>query len=725
MQNNLSQSIQYLKSVGPKRAESFSKIGINTVKDLLFYFPSRYLDRSTILSSIKVVQHVVDGYEGEVTIIGQVVDSEIHYYNKKQVMNVHLKDASGFFECIWFQGAKYFKNIFNNGDYFAISAKPVLTKYGHLQFVHPDFDRLAEKESKDFLNTGKIIPFYHMKKELRETNIGDLSLRRIIHQAVHEYSSSLPESLPEFILSENGLLGISNTIEQMHFPQDYDSLNTAKYRMKFEELFFFECIVAKRKQFLVERKKEFSFKIKPEPIKKFINMLPFNLTGAQLNVLGEIKKDLTGSKPMNRLLQGDVGSGKTIVALISMMIVAENNYQSVLMAPTEILADQHFKNITQLLKGFGIVVVELLGGQKKSERDIILQNIKNGTAKIIVGTHALLEENVEFNKLGLIVIDEQQRFGVMQRSTLVQKGMNPDVLIMTATPIPRTLTMSIYGDLDVSVIDQMPNKRKTIKTYLRGEKKLPDIYNFIIKKAAEGYQTFLVYPIVEESAKVELKAAEKYFESLKEGSLKELRLCLIHGRMNWRDKEKIMYDYAAKKYDVLVSTTVIEVGIDVPDANIIVINDAFNFGLSQLHQLRGRVGRSEKQAYCLLVTPDSLAVKSNQLNYNFDYLSPAQIEKHKTIIRLNAMIKHSSGFELSEIDLKLRGPGNIYGTKQSGLPEFKYANLVEDSKILFTTKEAAFKIIGEDPNLIQPKNILIKNTLREKYYEKYFLSRIG
>lgn len=725
MQDNLSQSIQYLKSVGPKRAESFSRIGIKSIKDLLFYFPSRYLDRSTILNSIKVVQYITEGYEGEVTIIGQVVDSEVHYYNRKQVMNVHMKDAAGYFDCVWFQGAKYFKNVFHNGDFFAVSAKPVLTKYGHLQFVHPDFDRLAEIESKDFMNTGKIIPFYHMKKELKETNLGDLSLRRIIHQAVHDYSQALSESLPDFLLSEYNLTGITETVNQMHFPKDHASLTAAKYRMKFEEIFYFECIVAKRKQFFAEKKKEYTFKIKSEPVNRFIKSLPFHLTEAQLKVLGEIKKDLCGSRPMNRLLQGDVGSGKTIVALISMIMVAENGYQSVLMAPTEILADQHFKNVCRLLDKFNISVVELLGGQKKSERETILSKIKNGSAGIIIGTHALLEENVEFSKLGLIVIDEQQRFGVMQRSILVHKGMNPDVLIMTATPIPRTLTMTIYGDLDVSTIDQMPGDRKVIKTYLRGERKLPDIYNFIIKKAAEGYQSFLVYPIVEESAKVELKAAESYFEELKKGSLKDLRLCLIHGRMNWRDKEKIMFDFAAKKYDVLVSTTVIEVGIDVPDANIIVINDAFNFGLSQLHQLRGRVGRSNKQAYCILVAKDSLAVKSNQFNYNFEYLSPAQIEKNKTVIRLNSMVKHTSGFELSEIDLKLRGPGNIYGTKQSGLPEFKYVNLIEDSKILYTAKETAFKIIGDDPALRRPENILIKNTLREKYFEKYFVSHIG
>ena len=715
MPEKLSTSIQYLKSVGPKRAESFSKIGINTIRDLLFYFPTRYLDRTTLLNSIKVVQHLIEGYEGEVTIIGQVIDSETHYYHKKQIFKVHMKDASGFFECIWFQGAKYFKNVFKTGDHFAVSAKPVLTKYGHLQFVHPDFDRLAEKESKEFLNTGKIIPFYRMAKELRETNIGDLSLRRIIHQAVETFSNELTETLPDHIIKEKNLLALTETVRNMHFPKDYPSLEIAQYRLKFEELFYFECLVALRKKFYSNKKKSFSFKALAVPLRNFLKSLPFILTPSQLKVLSEIRKDLESNKPMNRLLQGDVGSGKTIVALISMLIVVENGCQAVLMAPTEILADQHFKRITELMKPFGFIVDELIGGQNKSEREKVLRNIRDGKTNLIIGTHALIEENVEFYKLGLVVIDEQHRFGVMQRSTLVQKGFLSDVLIMTATPIPRTLSMTIYGDLDISVIDEMPLNRKPIKTYLRGESKLPDIYDFIKLKVKKGYQTFLVYPLVEESEKIELKAAQTYFNELKTNQLKELRLGLIHGRMSWQEKEKIMFEFAAKKYDVLVSTTVIEVGIDIPDANIIVINDAFRFGLSQLHQLRGRVGRSDKQAYCLLVAKDELAVRSNQFNFNFDYLSPEQIERNKSIIRLNSMIKFLSGFDLAEIDLKLRGPGNIFGTQQSGLPELKYANVIEDTNILSDARETAFRIIENDMNLSNQNNSIIKNSLTENY----------
>lgn len=725
MPDNLSTSVQYLKSVGPKRAEAFLQIGIKTIRDLLFYFPTRYLDRSTILNSIKVLEYVRQGYEGEVTILGKVIDKELIRYGKKQIFKVKMKDNTGHFECVWFQGIKYFKDVFKEGDHFAISSKPVLTRYGHLQFAHPDFDRIADIETKEFMNTGKIIPFYRVPKELRSTNLGDFSLRRIIHQAVETFSKDVTETLPQYIIEGKNLVDINTTVKNMHFPTNYASLDAARQRLKFEELFYFECLVALRKYFFKNKQNGISFSAKPGPLKNFLKSLPFELTKAQLKVLHEIRLDLENSKPMNRLLQGDVGSGKTIVALISMLIVIENGYQAVLMAPTEILADQHLKNISRQVEKLGIKVCALIGGQKKKEREENLQKIKNGGAQIIIGTHALIEENVEFNKVGLVVIDEQHRFGVMQRSVLIQKGYQPDVLIMTATPIPRTLSMTLYGDLDVSVIDEMPANRKPVKTVLRGERKLDEVYKFIINKSKEGYQTFLVYPLVEKSEKIELKAAETYYHQLKENHLKELRIGLIHGRMSWQEKEQVMFEFAAKKYDVLVSTTVIEVGIDIPDANIIVINDAFRFGLSQLHQLRGRVGRGSKQAYCILITPDAFAVKTNRFNYNFDYLSSEQIEKNKAAIRLNAMLKHNSGFDLAEVDMKLRGPGDIFGTKQSGMPELKYSNIVEDADILYDAKETAFKIIETDSRLSTDKNLIIKNTLTQNFSESIHLSKIA
>lgn len=725
MPDYLSQSVQYLKSVGPKRAESFAKIGIKTIQDLLLYFPTRYLDRSTILSSIKVLQYLRDGYEGEVTIIGEVVSKDLIRYGKKQIYKVRMKDGGGYFECVWFHGAKYFKEIFNQGEFYAVSAKPVLTKYGHLQFVHPDFDRLAEKESKDFMHTGKIIPFYRVPKDLREANLGDFSLRRIINSAVENYSGIIQETLPGFIITQNKLLELNSAIRNLHFPNSEETLQQARNRIKFEELFYFECMVALRKTLIKHKSKGTAYKVYSEPLKNFLDSLTFQLTSAQLKVLSEIRKDLESELPMNRLLQGDVGSGKTIVALISMLIVITNGYQAVLMAPTEILADQHFKRISQMLEPFGIKVSILIGGQKKSERNRIVNDISSGSTQLIIGTHALIEENVEYNKLGLIVIDEQHRFGVVQRSKLIRKGIQPDVLVMTATPIPRTLSMTVYGDLDTSIIDEMPLNRKPVKTYLRGESKLNDVYKFIIEKSKTGYQTFLVYPLVEESEKLELKAAETYYNDLTENHLKELSVGLIHGRMSWQQKENVMLDFANKKFDVLVSTTVIEVGIDIPDANIIVINDAYRFGLSQLHQLRGRVGRSNKQAFCLLITKDEFAVKTNQFNFRFDYLSDEQIEKNKSIIRLNAMLRYNSGFDLAEVDLKLRGPGDIFGTKQSGLPELRYADLVADFDLLVEARKTAFEIIQDDPSLSKEKNSLIKKILKKNFSNNILLSQVA
>lgn len=725
MSSELIKSIQYLKSIGRKRAEAFSKIGIYTIKDLLFYFPTRYLDRSNILKSIDVIKYLINGYDGEVTIIGKVVDSEILNANRKQILKVKLKDNTGFFECVWFQGSKYFKEVFKPEQYFAISAKPVLTRYGHLQFVHPDFDKISEIESNEFLNTGKIIPFYKLPKQLKDSNIGDFSLRKIIQATIKQYSNLIDETLPSFLISKNNFLSISETIKTLHFPDNYKLLEEAKKRIKYEEIFYFECLVAQKKFLLKENLQNLPFKIKSNLVKNFLSSLSFELTKSQIKVLSEIRKDLESNKPMNRLLQGDVGCGKTIVALISMLIAIDNDTQCAFLVPTEILADQHFKSFTKLLNGLNIKCDLLIGSLKKTEKDNIINSIKSGETKIVIGTHALIEDKIEFKNLGLVVIDEQHRFGVIQRYKIVAKGYNPNILIMTATPIPRTLSMTLYGDLDVSIIDEMPKNRKPIKTYLRSEEKLPDIFNFILQKHNEGYQSFIVFPLVNESDKIDLKAATKYYEEIKNKHLQNLNVGLIHGKLSWQEKENVMFDFASKKYDVLVSTTVIEVGIDIPDANIIVIIDAERFGLSQLHQLRGRVGRSDKQAYCILVTKKELVNKTNFSNYNFEYLSQAEIEKHKASIRLNAMVEHTNGFKLAEIDFKLRGPGNIFGTEQSGLPNFKFINLVEDYDIINIAKEDAFNIIMNDIHLASTSNQLIKKVLNDNFSSQIIFSSIA
>ncbi len=724
----LNSSIQYLKSVGPKRALSFKKVGIETIRDLLFYFPYRHLDRTTTLTAAKAYGYLMNGYEGEITIVAKVYDKEKINYGRKELLKVQFRDQTGFFECIWFHAVKYFYTVFNEENIFAISGKPQLSKYNNLQFTHPDFDRITEDESQSYLNTGKIIPFYSIPKELKAKNIGDLSLRRIINIAVEQYAECLEETLPEFILKEKKLIGLVDAVKNYHFPDDKNKFHDSKYRFKFEELFYLEILVALRKNNYKTKQKGLILKVKSTLVNDFLKTLPFELTKAQLKVLHEIRMDMESHFPMNRLLQGDVGSGKTIVALIAMLIAVDNGYQAVLMAPTEILADQHAKNISKLLKNISdkeIKISLLLGGQKKSVKEINLENIALHEADIVIGTHALFEEKVKFEKLGLVIVDEQHRFGVAQRAKLLSKGITPDVIVMSATPIPRTLSLTIYGDLDVSVIDEMPLNRIPIKTILRGETKLPDIYKFIIDKSKEGFQTFIVYPLVEESEKLELKAAQTYYEDLSKTFLKDIKVGLIHGRMSWQEKETVMFQFLNKKFDVLISTTVIEVGIDIPDANIILINNAERFGLSQLHQLRGRVGRGDKQAYCILVTKDEFAAINNRLNFDFEYLSSAQLFKHKALIRMQTMVKHLDGFKVAEVDLKLRGPGDIFGTKQSGFPELKYADVINDTDIIIDAKETAFKIIHDDPHLTNQNNFVIRKNLTEYYKDNLKFANIA
>lgn len=727
----LNQSIQFLKSVGPKRTEAFKKIGIVTIYDLLQYFPSKHLDRTTTLTAAKAYGYVMNGFAGELTVIGKVVDKEKRRFGKKEILKIQMRDASGYFECVWFQGVKYFQDVFKEGDIYAVSAKPTISKYSGLQFTHPDYDRITEEESQNFLNTGKIIPFYRIPKELRSGNLGDLSMRKILSNAVEQYADHISESLPPEIISEYNLLSLKEAIKNYHFPESLGKLTDAKHRLKFEELFFIEILVALRKYNYKTKQEGNSLKIKSNLIKNFLDVLPFKLTDAQLHSLTEIKNDMASDEPMNRLLQGDVGSGKTIVALISMLIAADNGYQSILMAPTEILADQHAKNISSLMIKLNekfpehkIKVSLLLGGQMKNQKETKQMKMELSEADIIIGTHALFEEKVEFRNPGLIVVDEQHRFGVEQRAKIVAKGKTPDVIVMSATPIPRTLSMTLYGDLDLSIINEMPKGRKPVKTLLRDESKLPDIYKFIIDKSKEGVQSFIVYPLVEESEKLELKAAQKYFDELSTTVFKDIKVGLIHGRMNWKDKEEQMILFQSKKYDVLISTTVIEVGIDIPGANIILINDAHRFGLSQLHQLRGRVGRSSADAFCILVTRQEF-VRTGKQQKDIEYLSSSQIEKMKTSIRLNTMVKHTDGFKIAEVDMKLRGPGDIFGKKQTGFPELKQAMLPDDIELLIKAKTSAFSIIESDPRLVHKENKILRQSLLQHHKENLKYARIA
>ncbi|NUN09452.1 MAG: ATP-dependent DNA helicase RecG [Ignavibacteriaceae bacterium] len=731
-ENPLNSSLQFIPKVGPKRAEAFAKVGLRSIRDLLFYFPFKHLDRTKIVSSSQAYQHLLNGYDGEITVIGKVYDTSVKNFKGRGILTVVFNDPGGFFDCVWFQGIKFFQDRFKAGQTYAISAKPSISKYGQLQFIHPDFDYLTNEESTGFYNTGKIIPFYKIPGELKLKNIGDLSLRKMIDFAISKYSGYIEETIPVYLLEKYNLPALKESIRSLHFPDSQEELNRSWQRLKYEELLYLEILVALRKEKNNSVIKTRSLKVKTSLVADFLKTLPFELTQSQLNALKEIRQDLALERPMNRLLQGDVGSGKTIVAVIAMLIAADNGYQSVLMAPTEILADQHAKNISGYLSRLAekfpqhqLKLTLLLGGRSKSVKEKTREKNELKEANIIIGTHALFEENVEFENVGLVVIDEQHRFGVAQRGKLLSKGANPDVLIMSATPIPRTLSMTVYGDLDTSVISEMPKDRLPVKTYLRGESSLPKIYQFVKDKLQEGYQSFIVYPLVEESEKVELKAAETYYSELSEGYLKDLNVGLIHGKMKWQQKEEIMLLFAAKKYDVLISTTVIEVGIDIPDANIIIINDAHQFGLAQLHQLRGRVGRGKVQAHCILVTKDELAASVTRFSRNTEYMTSAQLEKFKTAVRLNTMVTNNDGFKVAEVDLKLRGPGDIFGIKQSGYPELKYADITVDEELISSAREDAFSIIRKDIHLRTPENSVLRKNLLTHFSDVLRFSTVG
>lgn len=712
MQKSLDDSIKILPGIGNKRAELFSSIGIRTVKDLLFYFPHKHLDRTRIIDSSKLAFYLSTGFDGEVTLIGKVESKELVRYGNKKIFKVTLKDEKGYFDLVWFNGIDYLQNKYNEKEIYAISGKPTLTRYNHIQFAHPDFDKIDTNESKDFLHTGKIIPFYKIPDVLRKNYIGEFSLRKLMSNVVFNYSDLIKEFYSESFLQENNLIDLNSCIKNIHFPVDNLTLNKSLFRIKFDELFFLELILAERKYSLKRKITGNMFVIKAEIIKKFLNSLPFELTKAQLKVLSEIRKDFESGKPMNRLLQGDVGSGKTVVAAICALISSSNNFQSVIVAPTEILAIQHYKLIYQYLSQFNSNIFLLTGGNTSKEKNMIVEKINKSNNSIIIGTHALFEENILFNNLGLVIIDEQHKFGVVQRASLIQKGKLPHVLVMSATPIPRTLSMTLYGDLDISIIDEIPKNRKPVKTFLRTEKDLEKIYKFIKDRIAKGEQAFIVYPVIEESKDANLKSAQIYYEQLSRNVFNDFKIELLHGRLNNASKENIMRDFKQKKIDILVSTTVIEVGIDIEDATIMLINNPERFGLSQLHQLRGRVGRGEKQSYCILIVDSKIKNITSDDNLFSEFASKQQIEKDKTFFRLNSFANTLNGFELAEIDLKIRGPGDILGTKQSGLPELRYAKLPDDLDILIKARDCAFNLIDSDPELSLPENTFI----REKYY---------
>lgn len=701
--------VKFLRGVGPRRAEALSTVGVRLVKDLLYYFPRRYLDRSKIIPASSAREALTDG---EVTFVGKIDSVKVLRTRKGSILSVHLRDSSGIIECVWFHGIKYFSRIFKEGSFSAFSGRVSLYR-GIPCLFHPDYDSLEEESDRQLLNTGGIIPLYPTTEALRRVGLDSRGFRKTIFGVFSHDIEPLVDPLPPEIREENKLMDINSALKQIHFPRSDNELRAAIRRFKFEELFYLQVLLAIRRS-AIKSTQSIAMTKYDNLTKRFVReIIPFHLTNSQKHVLQEIVDDLKSGRPMMRLLQGDVGSGKTIVALITMLIAVENDCQAAFMAPTEILAQQHYRTIKTFLDQLEVPSSLLIGGQKSAERIATYRDIETGVSKIVVGTHALIQEKVKFHRLGLAVVDEQHRFGVVQRMMLQKKGRDnnsqqetePHLLVMTATPIPRTLALTLYGDLDVSVIKELPHGRKTIKTILSSENNRTKIYAFIKDQVNAGRQVYIVYPLVKETEKLDLKAASESFIRLRDEIFSEFRVGLIHGQMTEVEKDEVMLAFKENRISILVATTVIEVGIDVQNATVMVIEHAERFGLSQLHQLRGRIGRGPYQSYCILIAKEK-------------YISGKNLQDQDDLIaykRLQAMLQTNDGFKISEIDLELRGPGDFFGPKQSGSPNLQMANLITDVDILSASRRSAFSIVSRDPHLRNPAYAQIRSNLLNTY----------
>ncbi len=742
----LAQPIQFLKGIGPRKSAALAKLGILTVRDLLFYVPRRYLDRTTISTVAQLRAESVKLPTGapssdadvrkDITVTGEVKSFRVVGGGRRSRFVLILADATGSLQCVWFGGVQYWKKAFVIGEILAVSGQPTFFG-GVLQFVHPAIDRLrgpshdteedTETAPVDWsatLNTGGFVPLYPSGQELERIGLDSAGFRRAMSSALKVAGDSIRESLPASIIESHRLSPLGAALRSVHFPRTQEELDSSIRRLKYEELFFFQLKLALKRRAMQEEQ-GVSFVVESKLARQLVDSLPFKLTKAQIRVIKEITADMKSPRPLNRLLQGDVGSGKTIVALICILIAVDSGFQAVFMAPTEILAEQHFRTLSGLLKDIPVNLRLMIGGQKTRLRKDVLEDISRGSANIVVGTHALFEKKVEFGNLGFVVIDEQHRFGVMQRAELRQKGNNPDVLVMTATPIPRTLSLTVFGDLDVSVIDELPRERKPIKTLLRSDSDQEKVFEFVRGQIREGRQAYFVYPLIEESEKLDLKAATEHYEHLQKHVFPDLRLGLIHGRLASEEKDGIMKAFKDRQLDILVATTVIEVGIDVPNASVMVIENAERFGLAQLHQLRGRVGRGVEQSYCILMAPKWLVGRAERKVLT----DPAEMRsldpKDLAAVRLATIAGTTDGFRIAEVDLQIRGPGDFFGTRQSGVPEFRVANILFDGVVLEAARKDAFELVAHDPRLTLPAHRVLSEHIQTFHRETMSLLEVG
>ena len=677
--------IKYLQGVGPQRATLLNKeLDIHSLHDLLYYFPYKYVDRSRLYYI-----HEIDGNMPYIQLKGRILSFETVGKGRQRRLVAHFSDGTGVVDLVWFQGIKYLMGKYKAHEEYIVFGKPSVFN-GRINIAHPDID-----PAKDLtLSAMGLQPYYNTTEKMKRAGLNSHALEKLMNNAFALLQGPLSETLSPNVVEENHLMSLDEAIHNIHFPQNPEKLRRAQYRLKFEELFYIQLNILRYTKDRQRKYRGLVFERVGEVFNTFYSQnLPFQLTGAQKRVIKEIRKDMGSGRQMNRLLQGDVGSGKTLVALMSMLIALDNGFQACMMAPTEILAAQHYETIKQFLFGMNVRVELLMGSVKGKKREEILKGLLTGEVQILIGTHAVLEDTVNFASLGMVVIDEQHRFGVAQRAKLWAKNTRPPhVLVMTATPIPRTLAMTLYGDLDVSVIDELPPGRKPIQTIHQFDNRRASLYSGIRKQINEGRQVYIVYPLIKESEKIDIKNLEEGYEYVC-AEFPECQVSKVHGQMKPAEKDAEMQRFVNGETQIMVATTVIEVGVNVPNASVMVIENAERFGLSQLHQLRGRVGRGADQSYCILVTSYKLSEETRK--------------------RLEIMVQTNDGFEIAEADLKLRGPGDLEGTQQSGVAfDLKIADIARDGQLLQHVREIASEIIEKDLTGVLPENEILWRQLQ-------------